>query len=47
MELKLADVKPSLYTVIMVTVMAIVGILFLKWLGNKYPGPWTDLLNAV
>ena len=39
MELELADVRPSLLSWLVVTLMAITGIVFAKWLMAKFPIP--------
>lgn len=39
MEFDMADVKPTLLSFAVVTIMAIVGINLLKWAVSKYPIP--------
>lgn len=48
MNFDFADVKPSLPSLLMVTLMAIIGITLAKWAFNRWPVPGlTDLVNAV
>lgn len=48
MTLDWADVKPSLTSLAVVTLLAIVGITLAKWAVNKVPVPGlTELINAV
>lgn len=43
-----ADVKPSIPSLVMVTLMAIIGISLAKWAANRFPVPGlTELVNAV
>lgn len=45
---ELADVKPSILSLLTVTLMAIVGITFLKWAMVKFPIPgFSDLVASV
>lgn len=42
------SLRPDLWTFIMVTLMAVVGITLLKFLAAKYPIPGaSELINAV
>lgn len=42
------DLKPSAVTWVVVVLMAVSGIVFLKFVLNRYPVPGlTDLINAV
>jgi len=45
MRLDWADVKPSLWSLAMVTLLAIVGIVLMKWAVQKLPD--TSLTNSV
>ncbi len=46
--LDMADVRPTLTSLVIVTLMAVVGISLLKWLVAKYPVPGlSDVVNAV
>lgn len=50
LELDWADVKPSLLSLLTVTVMAVIGIVFLKWLVLRYswvPDSVRELILAV
>jgi len=48
MMLDFADVKPTVYSFLVVTIMAIVGIVAAKYLFNRWRVPGlTDLVNAV
>lgn len=50
LEFDWADVKPSLLSLITVTVMAIVGIVFLKWFVLQFkfvPNSLRELILAV
>lgn len=48
MQFDVADVKPSVFSLITVTLMAVIGIVLLKWLNAKYPVPGlTDVINSV
>jgi ABC-type glycerol-3-phosphate transport system permease component len=48
MNFDFADVKPDLKNLLTVTVMAIIGIVVLKYVFNRYPVTGlTELLNAV
>ena len=48
MLMDFADVKPSVYTFLMVTIMAAVGIVFFKYVFNRWPVTGvTDFWNAV
>jgi hypothetical protein len=48
MNLDMADVKPSVLSFLLVTVMAIVGIALAKFLLNKWPVKGlTPLVNSV
>lgn len=48
MELDLADVKPSVFNLVILTFMVVIGLNLGKWLLNKYPIPGlTELFNAA
>lgn len=47
MNLELADVRPSLLSWLVVTLMAITGIVFAKWLVVKVPIPGLSTLVAA
>lgn len=48
MNLDFADVKPSLFSWLIVGLMAVTFIVTAKYLVNRYPvGGLTDLINAV
>jgi hypothetical protein len=48
MELDFAEVKPSLINWLIVTLMAVTGIVLLKWVLNRYNIPGvTDIVNAA
>lgn len=48
MNFDFADMKPGLYNVLAVTLMAAVGIVFFKWLFNRWTLPGvTEFFNAV
>lgn len=48
MNLDLADVKPSVYNWLEVTMLAVIGIVFFKWLTAKFYLPGlTELVHAV
>lgn len=48
MDFDLADIKPGVYNLIVITLMAIIGITFLKWLFTKYPIPGvTEVVTGV
>lgn len=44
----LADVKPSIVSLVTVTFMALIGIVTLKWAMARFPVPGlTDLVGAI
>jgi hypothetical protein len=48
MELDMADVKPSVTSWIIVTLMALTGIVLLKYVFNRWKIPGvTDVVNAA
>jgi hypothetical protein len=48
MEFDMADVKPSVVSFVMVTLMAVVGIVLLKVLAKRFPVPgFSDVINSV
>ena len=48
MEMTLADVKPSVLSWLIVTLMAVTGIVLLKWAMAKWPVKGlADIINAV
>jgi hypothetical protein len=48
MKLDLAEIKPSVYNLVILTFMVVIGLNLAKWLLNKYPIPGlTDLVNAA
>lgn len=48
MDLDMADVKPSIVSWIVVTLLAVTGIALLKWAMTRFPVPGLkDLINAV
>jgi hypothetical protein len=48
MELDFAEVKPSLLNWLIITLMAVTGIVFLKWVLNRWNVPGlTDIVNAA
>ena len=48
MEMTLADVKPSVLSWLIVTLMAVTGIVLLKWTMSKWPiRGLSDIVNAV
>lgn len=48
MDLDLADVKPSVVSWVMVTLLAVTGIALLKWVTTRWRIPGlTELVNAV
>lgn len=46
-ELDLSDVKPSILNLFIVTMMAIIGIVLLKFLVNQYDNQATQLLRPL
>jgi hypothetical protein len=47
-DLDMADVKPSVTSWVIVTLMAVAGIALLKWAVRRWPVPgFSDLVNAV
>ena len=47
-DLDMADVKPTVLSWVVVTLLAVTGIAMLKWLMRRYPIPGlVDLVNAV
>lgn len=48
MELDMADVRPTVLSFVTVTLMAVVGIVLLKWLVAKWPIPGVvEVVTAV
>lgn len=48
MILDMADIKPTVYSLLIVTMMAAVGIVFFKFIFNRWPvAGLTDFWNAV
>lgn len=48
MEFDMADVKPTVLSLFVVTVMAVIGITLLKWAMTKYPVPGlAEIILAV
>jgi len=48
MEWDLSDVKPSVLSWVIVTLMAVTGIVLLKWAMNRWPVKYlADIVNAV
>ncbi len=47
-DLDFADVKPSVYSFVVITLTAVAGIALLKWAMQRWPVPGlSDLVNAV
>ena len=47
-DLDMADVKPTIQSLIVVTLMAAIGIVFFKWISIRWPIPgWSDFWLAV
>lgn len=48
MELNMSDVKPTVLSFAVVTLMAVTGIVLLKWFVSRYPVPGlTEIVTAV
>ena len=48
MDLDMSDVKPSVVSFVTVTLMAVTGIVLLKWLVSKWPIPGVaEVVSAV
>lgn len=48
MDVTLADVKPSVLSWVIVTLMAVTGIVLLKWAMSKWPVKGlSDIIKAV
>lgn len=48
MELAMSDVKPTVLSFVTVTIMAVTGIVLLKWFVSKYPVPGlSEIVAAV
>lgn len=48
MELAMSDVKPTVLSFVTVTIMAVTGIVLLKWFVSKYPIPGlSEIVTAV
>lgn len=48
MFMDFADVKPTVYSLLIVTIMAALGIVGFKYIFNRWPVPGvTDFWNAV
>ena len=48
LTLDMADVKPSILNWVIVTLLAVTGIVFGKWLLARYPIPGlSDIFNAA
>lgn len=47
-SLDMADVKPSIPSFLIVTMMAIIGIVFAKWLMTRFPVPGlSEVIQSV
>lgn len=48
MDFDLADIKPNVYNLLIITLMAVIGITFLKFVFNKWPIPGvTEVVSGV
>lgn len=47
LDMDFAEVLPSPVSLITVTLMAMVGILLMKWVVNTYSNPVTDSIKTV